>query len=284
MGSLLRRTAALLAGLSLAASAREAAAQVVPQPAPLQVAVSPPAPTVTPRREAVDGGTVGLAVGLAAAGILDVSFGVYDAVQARRGQALPIGVAVAQGVLVGPQAVGLDTLHAMMAASAPEGSTDEKALAPLVLLPGVTNALFFDAALNGAPRSVPPVTLLGASWALGFDTAFSASAIAAAVNGRWFPRALGAVEMALTAPQIAAASYGIARDRQHLADWAPLTAWSSALFVHGLVSTALPRSAPPAPSAPVEPPKPRLLVPASIEVGPANIARGSGLSVSGRFF
>jgi hypothetical protein len=285
MRSLVHRAAALLAGLVLTAHAAEASAQVAPEPAPLQVAASPSPPAVVaPRREANDGVFVALGATVGALALVDVSFAVYDGVQAGRGQVLPLGAAVAQGLIAAPQVLVFDTLHAVATSAFSEGSEDENLLAPLVLVPGLANTLTLNAALNSAPRSVPPGTLYAVSWALGFDMAFTIPAIVAAGQHRLLPRSFSAVEMALTAPQIAAASYGIVKDRQHLATYAPITAWSSALFVHGLVSAAIPRRDPAAASAPAESPKPPLMVPASIEVGPATIARGGGLQVSGRFF
>jgi hypothetical protein len=113
--------------------------------------------------------------------------------------------------------------------------------------------------------------------------ALTLPAISATVSGRPFPRALGAMEMALTAPQIAVSAYGIRADPHNVGGYAAIAGWSGALFAHGLVSVALPRDTRRPPAEPVPPPKPPLLVPASIEIGPAPVVGGGGLRLAGRW-
>jgi hypothetical protein len=310
MSSLLPRTAAALVALAVGAGALDAAAQEPPapppdppaavaappkEPAPLQVAVAPPssAPTrsePTPIPRPSDDVAIGVLVAaLVDFGVADVSFGVYDALKAGHGELPARGVGIAEAVVAAPQVIAFGALHGMLAIEANDRDVDS---AVTVLLPGVANTLFGHGLAGAALSTARPDVLYGVPWAVGFDTAFTVSALAAAGGHHLFSRPLGAVEMALTAPQIAVASYAIVKDPHGVLGWAPLVGWSGALFVHGLVSVIVPRPEPPpppetppaAPAEPPVPPRPPLLVPGSIEVGPAPIAGGGGVSVRGAFW
>jgi hypothetical protein len=163
-------------------------------------------------------------------------------------------------------------------------SEHDQEFAGLVLLPAVTTTLFMHGMLGVTTSSSPvtPAQSYGLTWAAGIDTAFTLPLVAATINGRPFPRALGGMEMALTAPQIAVAAYGLRADPRNTLGYGAIAGWSGLLFAHGLVSVALPREKP-RPAEPAPPPKPPLLVPASIELAPTPVAGGGGLTLAGRW-
>jgi hypothetical protein len=219
--------------------------------------------------------------------LADIGFGIYDGVKAGRGEPPARGVAIAESVVAAPQVViSLIAVGAFGRDVARNGGDQSV----LLVATGISSALFTHGVWGAQAPPVHQGVLEGVSWAVGCDAAFSVTAIAAATRPTLFGRAVGGVEMALTAPQIAAMSYGIVKDPHDVALWAPMTAWSGALFLHGLLSVALSRDAssepppPPPPPEPPPPPKPPLLVPGSIEVGPAPIASGAGVSVRGRWW
>jgi len=280
MRSPIRLAAAVLLGLEVAAPAAPARAQVALERAPLQVASPSPPRELPAQLGHVDSGSVFVGSFLAAVTLTDVGFGVYDGVRAARGERSPTGVGVGEAVFVAPQAVVFGTAHAVFTADAPD---DDTLTAATVLVPAFTySMLVHDLASEKLPTARTGV-LYGVSWAAGLDLAFTVPALAAAGKHRLFPRALGAMEVALTVPQIAVASYGLLKDPGNTAGWAALAGCSSALFVHGLLSAAIPRRQPPVALPAAEAPRRPLQVPFSIDVGPAPVRGGGGIGVMGRW-
>jgi hypothetical protein len=293
MRSLRRRAAAVLVGLTVVATAFEAGAQVASEPAPLSVAVAPapgplavavsPARSVPPERATHDSAPW-LVGGAAALVLADAGFVTYDAMAAA-GVARPrVGAGIAEAAVTAPQALVSSAAAGYLASHDAENNPW---LAGFMLLPGVLDSLLVHGAFAGASLPASSGALYSASWATGFDTAFTFAAIGAATSHQVLPRAIGAMEMALTAPQIAATSYSMVKDPHDVRERAALAGWSGALFLHGLFSVALPRperTSPPPPPPEAVPEKPRLLVPASIDVAPAQVAGGAGVSVSGRWW
>jgi hypothetical protein len=306
--------AAIILGLSVALVVQGARAEDTPEPpppqvaapappqvtapAPLQVAAPAPArlqvaaPSVLERPQGMsEGASIALIATLVGLGAADVGFGIYDGVTAGRGRFPAVGASIAEALVTAPQVIVFDSGYAVVASDVRDDHNTE--MAPLVLLPGVSNALFVHGTWSlllpssGHALIFPdpsPGVLYGVSWALGFDLAFTEPAIIGAFKQQLFPRALGGVEMALTAPQIAAASYGLAKDPHNTAGWAMIAGWSGGLFVHGLLSAAIPHVEPARPPPPPPPPKHPLLVPASIQVKPVPVTHGVALSVSGRLW
>jgi hypothetical protein len=109
----------------------------------------------------------------------------------------------------------------------------------------------------------------------------------AAFQGRLVNRIAGITQMVLTVPQVIAGSYQLATTPDDRALWITVTAWSGALFVHGLASAIKGKlhkqNEPLCPPPPPPPEKPPLMVPVSIQWSPAmvsdGIARGPGLGI-----
>jgi hypothetical protein len=282
MRSLPRRAAAVLVGLSIAATAFEAGAQVALERAPLKVA-APFSPADPPVQDTPSAGIGVLAASLVGLALTDVGFGIYEGIEARRGQHPTSGVGIAEAVVFTPQALAFGTVQAVYASVGP-GEDKEAAGIAAVPVSAFVYATLVHAVVNEKLPTARTGVLYGASWAAGVDLALTVPVLAAASQHRLFPRALGGVELALTAPQIAVASYGLVKDGRNAAGWASLAGCSGALFVHGLLSIAVPRREPPA-DAPPPPraPKRPLLVPSSIDFGPARMQGGAGIGVSGRW-
>jgi len=293
-----RLTAALL-GLGLfAASIAPAQAQVavpegpvpveVPAPrAPLVVA-GPAQPSWEPRGAPHDNPAVPVLIGVVAGFLAaDVGFAIHDGVKAGHGEAPSRGVGIAQAVVAAPQVMGFGVFHLVASA---DGNGDDIPVAPLVFFPGLANSLFMHGVWASQTPSASPGVLLGVSSAVGFDTALTASILARAGTRHVSGRAMGVVQMVLTAPQIAASSYALTRDPGNTAGWAALTAWSGAIFAHGLVSAIFGGRSPqddlpppPPPPPPPVPEKPPLMVPASLHLGPVPMAGGGGIGLSGQW-
>jgi hypothetical protein len=275
------RPAALLAGLALLTGSASALADG----APLAVAAEPPsaavaAPAAPPERHD-DPVLAGLAATFGVLTLADVGFGVYDAIQAGRGAVPPRGAAYAEIAVAVPQSIVFGAVHAGLTADAHDNNVE---LAPLIIFPGLANTLLVHGAFSAGLPTARPGIVFGTSCAIGFDSALTVSALGASVRGHLFPRTLGAVEMVLTAPQIAVASYASVKE-PHTPGWTGLAAWSGSLFAHGLLSTLIPRKEDPPPEPPPqpEPSRPPLLVPGSLDVAPMPVAGGAVFSVRGRW-
>ncbi|HRI68407.1 MAG TPA: hypothetical protein PK156_29465, partial [Polyangium sp.] len=81
----------------------------------------------------------------------------------------------------------------------------------------------------------------GLSWAIGANLTFTVGAVSGAIGKRLPGPVFGIMEMIGTAPSIAVGLYqSIGHPDADRHAWIALTAWSSALFMHGLLSTAIP--------------------------------------------
>ena len=82
--------------------------------------------------------------------------------------------------------------------------------------------------------------LMGGSYAVGANVAFTLGALGAATGGHLPGAYFGGVEMAGTAPALAVGVYELTSPgRPYKPFFAGITAWSGALFAHGLVSLAV---------------------------------------------
>jgi hypothetical protein len=217
----------------------------------------------------------------------DAALGTYGIVVAARGELPARGLSIAETAVAAPQMAFYSTFYA-----AYQGKEDDQGSIPMVLLiPTVaTSILSTHGIWSLATTRVRPGVLAGGSIAVGVDAALTTGVVASTLSGQLSGRAIGVTTLVLTAPQVAVGGYLAATTpASDRAGWIGLTAWSGALFLHGLASTirghranvSLPRS-----SAAAE--GPRLLVPGSIRVGPTvvtdGVASAPGLGVSGVLF
>jgi hypothetical protein len=222
----------------------------------------------------------------------DAALGTYGVVVAARGELPGRGLSIAETAVAVPQTVFYSTFYAAYQAK----EDDQGSIPMFLLMPTVaTSILSTHGIWSTATTQVRPGVLAGASIAVGVDAALSTGAIASTLSGQLSGRDIGVATLALTAPQIAVGGYLVATTpASDRAGWIGLTAWSGALFLHGLASTIrghranviLPRSSPMAWRAPND--GPRLVVPGSIRVGPTvvtdGVASAPGLGVSGVLF
>jgi hypothetical protein len=265
----------------------------------------------TPARASdADGLLAALVVVAAGIVITDVVFAAHGISVAGKGELPDNGWSIAETVFTIPQTVAGNLIVATVVSK-----DDEDALQVLGLLPTIGVTILSTHGIWGtATTNVRPGVLAGSSIAVGADIALTTSVLARTVNGRLSTRAVGVTTMLFTGPQVAAASYlaatSPASDR---GGWIALSAWSGALFVHGLVSTIAghrssdfgPVEAPPppppppiplptppvkAPPPPLEMPdnRPPLMVPESLRIGPMmvtdGVATAMGIGVSGQLF
>ena len=97
-----------------------------------------------------------------------------------------------------------------------------------------------------SPR-VSTRALYGLSWGIGANTALSNNAVAMALEKMWLRPSVAITQLAFAVPQLAVAGYALHSPEdfpRQRAAVLTLGAWSSALFVHGVLSLALYRPKP----------------------------------------
>jgi hypothetical protein len=263
-------------------------------------------------------GDVAATLILLAAGVVitDVVFAGYDISVAGKSELPSPGWALAETIFTAPQTVaGLAVVASLHADHHQEAAINVAVLVPTI---GVsilsTHGIWATATTN-----VHPGVLAGTSAAVGADAALTTAILVDTRHGRLSTRPIGITTMLFTAPQVAAASYVAATSAVSArGGWIALSAWSGALFLHGLVSTIGgrggddygPVEAPPPPpprpypspsyspypqpvNAPPRPQprydnRPPLMVPESLRVGPMmvtdGVASAMGVGVSGVLF
>lgn len=185
---------------------------------------------------------VGGALALAALAV-NTAFTVNDLGAAGRGERPANGWIVAETVVAPIETVAAQALLAAALASADRDGDD--AIGPLV---GVFPTLWVTTmATHGvwstANKALDTTALGTLPLPIAADATFTVLAISEGAHGRLIHRKLGVAEALLTAPTIAFGAYRIARVEDARNEWIALTAWSSALFVHGVLSTAFGPSA-----------------------------------------
>lgn len=171
----------------------------------------------------------------------DVTFTVVDAVAAANDSRHNAWV-IPQAVLSTPQAILLGVVE-----------YDDNDFIP-VALPIVINQLTAFASYGLASQRVSTTALYGLSWGIGANAALTNNAVAAATAGNLFVRPSVAItELAFAVPQLAVVGYALHSPQdfpRQRAAVLTLGVWSSALFVHGVLSLALYRAKPrPTPQA-----------------------------------
>lgn len=268
---------------------------------------------VTPARASSNDGIFFAAVAFVGAVVItDVVFAAHGISVAGKGELPTQGWSIAETAFTIPQTVAANVFTSVLRSNA---RADERNRAA-ALLPtiGVT-ILSTHGIWSTATTNVRPGVLAGTSIAVGADIALTTNVLLSTASGHLSGRPVGITNMVFTAPQVAVASYLAATTpASGRAGWIALSAWSGALFVHGLVSAIhghvgsdsepsegpLPADhVPPPPSpakAPPTPPPPRLvpdnrpplMVPESLRVGPTivtdGVATAVGIGVSGVLF
>lgn len=241
--------------------------------------------------------------------ITDVAFATYGITVASKGELPSAGWAIGETVFTVPQTIVGHILVGVLRSK----EDDDDPISLLAIVPTIgVSILSTHGVWATATTDVRPGVLAGSSVAVGADLALTTAALASTRNGRLSGRPVGITTMLFTAPQVAAASYiaatSPASDR---GGWIALSAWSGALFVHGLVSTIAghgssdpaPVEAPPPPPIPLPPlppakapppplqmpdNRPPLMVPESLRIGPMmvtdGVATAMGVGVSGLLF
>ncbi len=167
-------------------------------------------------------------------GAADMVFANYDVLHALRGERPSRGWAIAETAVTAPQAIVLNVVVAVGA-----GERDGDIPVTWLLLPtiGVTAMSMHGSLSAGVGRDdLDPAAALGFSFAIATDLALTAGALGPAVRGELAHRGPATAAIVLSLPVVALGGYFTARDDENRAAWVALTAWSSALLVHGAVS------------------------------------------------
>lgn len=191
----------------------------------------------------------------------DLTFTVVDAVAAASDSRHNAWV-IPQAVLSAPQAILFGVVE----------YDDDNDFIP-VAMPIVINQLTAFSVYGLASPRVSTTALYGLSWGIGADAALTNNAVSRALEGMFVKRSVAITELVFAVPQLAVAGYALHRPEdfpRQRAAVLTLGAWSSALFVHGVLSLALYRPKP----LPSETPKKEQtwhVVPSVIEreLGPA---------------
>src|SRR4029079_4263260 len=97
---------------------------------------------------------------------------------------------------------------------------------------------------------------IGGSLAFGADVTLSTIAFAATFQGRLPHRAAGITQLVLPGPQVIRGTYQLATSPADRGVWITMTAWSGALFIHGLASAIKGKLYRPGADIPPPPPPP----------------------------
>ncbi len=211
--------------------------------------------------------------------IADATFSIHDGVLLHNGERQATGWAIAETALTAPQAIALDSALAYVHA---RGDDDE--LIPIDVLTIIPATWTSQLATHGiwslASDKVRIEDRYGLSWAIGANLTLTVGAVSGAIGKRLPGPVFGIMEMVGTAPSIGVGLYrSIGHPDADRHAWIALTAWSSALFMHGLLSTAIPtpRYKPKHPSGSMNP-MPFMMMPTVVSDGtrqmPGIAARG----------
>lgn len=248
-----------------------------------------------------------------AAGIVitDVVFAAHGISVAGKGELPTAGWSIAETVFTVPQTVASNIFVSTVLLKDDDDGVHAAALIPTIGVTILTTHGIWGTAVSESHAARPGV-LAGSSIAVGADVALTTSILACTFAGKLSGRPVGILNMVFTAPQVAAASYLAATTpASDRAGWIGLSAWSGALFVHGLVSAIhghgdsqsdpveapsppppdplpTPVNTPPAPLPLVPDNRPPLMVPESLRVGPTivtdGVATAVGIGISGVLF
>jgi hypothetical protein len=172
--------------------------------------------------------------------IADVTFTIHDVWLLNNGERQNLGWSIAETALTAPQAIFLD--YGVAWAHARGDADDILAMDVLAVLPAIwTTQLTTHGIWSIASDQVHLGDLYGLSWAIGANLTFTVGAVSGAFGKRFGGPVFGVIEMVGTAPSIAVGLYRSVRESEpDRAAWIALSAWSGALFLHGLASTIIP--------------------------------------------
>jgi hypothetical protein len=248
---------------------------------------------VRPARADGDDLFAALEVAFVALFVADVAFAVNDIALGAKEELPDRGYAVAETIVGVPQALVFNPLFVVIAA---DDSNREAPGVPLLVIPtGGVTALTTHGIWRLADDGAHPVALPLVSSAVGANATLTLNALDAATDGDLVGRPMGIGQAIYTTPTLIGGTYEAIRDPEHRGGWIALTAWSGALFLHGVASAIWdgpsgdPDLAPPPP--PPHPPerreRPPLLVPASIQIAPGVVTDGvavaPGILAGGNF-
>lgn len=217
-----------------------------------------------------------------AALLVDTTFTIHDAWVFHKDERSGTAWSIAEIALTAPQAIFLQS--GLIWGHAAGKKDDVFAVDVLTIVPGIwTTQLTTHGIWSLASDKVRLGDRYGLSWGLAANLTFTAGAISSVFGKRLGGITFGVFEMIGTAPSVAVGLYRstlpLERDRNA---WIGYAAWSSALFLHGVVSTAV--GFPNKKEEPTVDPAHReqgfVVVPTVVSDG---LRQAPGLVVSGRF-
>ena len=194
------------------------------------------------------GDVLGVALVGGAVLVTDIVFTVHDAKLESRGLAPERGWAIAETAVGGLQTIGAVAIYWSIGASGYDDASLSIGLLPVTWIASLGVHGVWGLA---APETRPSLLLAG-SYAVAADSLLTAWSLRRAVGGHLASSSHAIMELVLTAPQVALATYGAATtssSAEH-AGLIALASWSGALFFHGALSLAWPSKEPSPPTTP----------------------------------
>jgi len=175
----------------------------------------------------------------AASLVVDVTFTIHDASLQWQDKRQSTGWAIAETVLTLPQVGVLN--YGLIWAHSKGDDDDVLAMDALAVVPAIwTSQLATHGIWSLASDKVRLDDLYGVSWAIGANLTFTMGAVSGIFGKRLGGPLLGIMEMVGTTPSIAVGLYrSFGRVDADQPAWIALTAWSGALWLHGLASTII---------------------------------------------
>ena len=187
------------------------------------------------RADAASYALVGTGIGLLGADIAFAANGLSGAVNGRLDR--NDGWLVAQTVVTAPQTALFNAL--IFGFNTGDGRQQGDMASLFGVVPTISVSALTTHAIWGladGSETVPADALAGVSVLVGANVALTSGTVGRAVGGKLHSRWMGIVEMIATAPGTAIGAYESSFKRDEQGAWIALTAWSGALFVHGLAS------------------------------------------------
>ncbi len=230
-----------------------------------------------------------LLAGVATLGCLggDIAFASHD-LDAAKGNKLPRdGWLIAEVAVGAPQTILFNGMMLGFNTSRDETMADIVTAIGVIPTAGVT-ALTTHGIWGLADAKTDADALAGISVITGTNFAFTMAALGRASQRSFHSRGIGIFEVALTAPGAAVGIYESTIDRPQRGAWIALTAWSSALVVHGVVSAIVDGEVSSPDPAPDPVPEPSLkraaqrgFGPATFTMAPTFLSDGSAAQIPG---
>lgn len=168
----------------------------------------------------------------------DVAFTAVNVRAAIEQEDLEEGWMIAQTIVTAPQAVLGDGLMAFGASQ----DSDQEIVALFLPASIWLNSLATFSTWSLASRQTEVDDRLGVSWMLGANLTLTAAALGGTLSsdtGHVPSLAVSVPELLIAIPETIGCAYAISGDDRARGGWIALTAWSSALVIHGTVSLIL---------------------------------------------